>query len=121
MSKKPRMTFNHPLAWARLKERGHVATLRAGKHTKVDFNPVTVQIYRWGRFTGIMAKRIFLNRIFFDDEGYDAILKQWLFASGFDTVAEWKEAAVKMSGSKKTWKLYMVEVVGGLDGNHKTP
>lgn len=109
MSKGIRMYFNHPKAWERLSTRGHVTTLRAGKITKKDLRPVTVQIYRWGRFTGVKAKRILLNRIYFKED-YDAILQQWLFASGFDTVAEWKEAAIKMSGNKEVWKLYMIEV-----------
>lgn len=111
MSKGARMYFNHPLAWEHLKKKRHVTTLRAGRVTAKDVHPTTVQIYRWGQHTGLTAQRIFLNRIRFDDEQYDTILEQWRFASGFATIEEWKAAAVKMSGNKNEWKLYMVEVI----------
>lgn len=101
------MHFNHDIAWKQLKENGQVSTLRGPGPTP---NDMLVFIKRHGKETGLRAIRKFIIEVVFDGED-DCILEMALPSSGFESVDDWKAAALEMSGEQEYWRLFVVEVI----------
>lgn len=103
-----RMYFNSNKAWNQLTSFGKVTTLRKAKAGKRRMPSCanTTEIFRHGKDTGLQANRLFIRYIEFGRD--DDALKKHLSLSGFSTVKEWKDEAIRLSGRPKIWRLYIV-------------
>ncbi len=108
-----RIYFNHDTAWAQLKSIGTVATLRVvtgGRQYRG-----TLSVYRHGKDTGFRVKSTNVGYIHIPSYPgrVASLLEQFLYLSGFDSVAEWVIAAHEMSGPDHVeWGVWVMELLG---------
>ena len=104
------MHFDSDNAYRQLSVKGRVATLRKGKvGERAKLTNVNVRIFRHGKDTGLRANILLIRHIEFDCD--DSVLENYLPISGFSSIKQWKDEAIKLSGKQMIWRLYVVILI----------
>lgn len=101
------MYFNSDKAFNFLKESGEVFTLRPAKERSPAASAI-VDIRHKKKKTEFKARRTFLRAVMLDGP-YDAILDTYAPRTGFESLEEWKDEALRLSGEHEFWNLFRVE------------
>lgn len=101
-----RMYFDSDKAFAFLKENQHVFTLRKQKQSEKPLS--RVEIWRLGKPANLAGFKVRVDNLPECELHY--LGQEIIQNSGFASLEEWKQEAIRLSGHQDVWSIFYVHV-----------